>query len=304
MTRTSPVRPAAIPLPDRATTPSFRITSASASTPRPGSMTRPPRRQRSIRPGPLDRRSRGASQWDSRPGGGGDTQAARQAANGDGVAGRRSRRPGRSCSRSQCTSRRSRGSSDRRRRRPGCARRRCRRRRCTGRRTGWRIGLHGRERARATGDHRPVVAAEELAAAADARDLGVALARAPARLGARRAAVAGRHALARAELRAHPVGRRRRTVRFGVALDAAAAAKQAERQQEKPDPFVRVGHGTVKLAIHVPMLTPLKQWSNQASAHQDSEAGTAPAPTRPLRRRPAGRAPPCAPRPRARPGRG
>ena len=83
MTRTSPVRPAAIPLPDRATTPSFRITSASASTPRPGSMTRPPRRQRSIRPGPLDRRSRRRESMGFSPAGGGWRQARRHAANGD-----------------------------------------------------------------------------------------------------------------------------------------------------------------------------------------------------------------------------
>src|SRR4029079_9384625 len=63
----------------------------------------------------------------------------------------------------------------------------------------------------ADGPPGPVVAGEELAAAADARDLRVALARAPAGFGAGRAAIARGHAFAGAHRRARD--RRRRAVR-------------------------------------------------------------------------------------------
>src|SRR5215831_12831777 len=52
-TRTPCPAPCAIPGPTLLTAPSFKSTSASASKPRRGSMTRPPRRQRSIRRVPL-----------------------------------------------------------------------------------------------------------------------------------------------------------------------------------------------------------------------------------------------------------
>src|SRR5678815_1918963 len=178
---TSAPSPAAIPLPDRATTPSFRITSASASTPRPGSMTRPPRRQRSIRPGPLDRRSRGASQRVSA------LRAIELIAVVDARTERRRRR------RQSAVANEAEATVDL------CARFRGRELRQAplnaggvGRADAFDLTdephtrahcLHARQLGAAGARRRLLVAPEEPAAAADAGDVGIAFARAPARLG-------------------------------------------------------------------------------------------------------------------------
>src|SRR3954466_14375040 len=180
MMRTSPDRPPAIPLPCRATTPSFRITSASASTPRPGSMTRPPRRQRSIRPGPLDRRSRGGSQRVSELRG-----MRRPAGLETGCERRRRRGLGAIADRAEAAV--DLGARPVVLQVPQAI--------CGADRIGacldadgpdvldkgfaGALGLDGGEPVRTDRDHRLVVAEEKLAAAADALDLRVTLARAP-----------------------------------------------------------------------------------------------------------------------------
>ena len=260
MTRTSAPSPAAIPLPDRATTPSFRITSASASTPRPGSMTRPPRRQRSIRPGPLDRGSRGAESM--------GFSACSAAASRRSQASRTG-----TASRDRAVAHRAEAAVDLRARAvvfrfarqaatqvgsPGSSRGR----RCTGRTTGRRTSP-ARPPARWCRPRRaPCPHSQEAAAAADADDLRVALARAPAGLGPGGAAIArlpctrtrpsrrtrwivvGRAALRR------PCGR-------ATAGDAAAAADDAPTASQAETRSDQLDDRRMErsIAIHIPAPT-------------------------------------------------